>query len=57
MSQETDFAAFSDLSTALVADACLRLGVPYRLAPAGIRPLKPACGCRSGPPGPAPWQR
>jgi regulator of RNase E activity RraA len=41
MSQETDFAAFSDLSTALVADACLRLGVPYRLAPAGIRPLKP----------------
>ncbi len=31
--------AFADLSTPLVADACLRLGVPYRLAPPGIRPV------------------
>jgi 4-hydroxy-4-methyl-2-oxoglutarate aldolase len=31
--------AFSELSTALIADACLRLGVPLRLAPFGISPL------------------
>lgn len=31
---------FSDLSTPLVADACLRLKLPYRVAPAGIRSLK-----------------
>ena len=31
--------AFSELSTPLVADACLRLKVPGRLAPSGIRPL------------------
>ncbi len=31
--------AFSDLFTPLVADACVRLGLPLRLAPAGIRPL------------------
>lgn len=31
--------AFSELSTPLVADACLLLKVPLRLAPAGIRPL------------------
>lgn len=30
---------FSELSTPLVADACLRLKLPIRLAPAGIRPL------------------
>jgi 4-hydroxy-4-methyl-2-oxoglutarate aldolase len=30
---------FSELSTPLVADACLRLGLPLRLAPAGVRPL------------------
>ncbi len=30
---------FSELSTPLVADACLRLGVPLRMAPAGVRPL------------------
>jgi 4-hydroxy-4-methyl-2-oxoglutarate aldolase len=28
---------FQDLSTPLVADACLRLGVPVRVAPLGIR--------------------
>jgi 4-hydroxy-4-methyl-2-oxoglutarate aldolase len=31
--------AFSDLSTPLLADACLRLGIPLRIAPPGIRPL------------------
>ena len=31
-------AAFTDLSTPLVADACVRLGVPLRVAPAGIAP-------------------
>jgi 4-hydroxy-4-methyl-2-oxoglutarate aldolase len=30
---------FSELSTPLIADACLRLGIPLRLAPAGICPL------------------
>ena len=30
---------FSDLSTPLLADACLRLNIPLRIAPAGIRPL------------------
>ncbi len=33
---------FAGLSTPLVADACLRLGEPIRLAPAGIRSLVPA---------------
>ena len=32
-------AAFAELSTPLVADACLRCGVELRAAPAGIRPL------------------
>ena len=30
---------FSDFSTPLLADACLRLNLPLRLAPAGIKPL------------------
>jgi 4-hydroxy-4-methyl-2-oxoglutarate aldolase len=30
---------FSELSTPLIADACLRLKIPLRLAPSGIRPL------------------
>src|SRR5215475_6238816 len=30
---------FSELSTPLIADACLRLKLPLRLAPFGIRPL------------------
>ena len=34
--------AFQDLSTPLIADACLRLGVPLRLAAPGIRPVLPA---------------
>lgn len=31
--------AFSELSSPLICDACVRLGVPLRLAPYGIRPL------------------
>jgi 4-hydroxy-4-methyl-2-oxoglutarate aldolase len=31
--------SFSGLSTPLIADACLRLNIPLRLAPPGIRPL------------------
>ena len=30
---------FSELSTPLIADACLRLKIPLRLAPSGIRPV------------------
>ena len=30
---------FAELSTPLIADACLRLSVPLRIAPAGIHPL------------------
>jgi len=33
--------AFADLSTPLVADACVRLGVPLRAAPPGIRAVVP----------------
>ena len=36
------------LSTALICDACLRLGVPVRLAPSGIRPIDPTMSL-SGP--------
>ncbi|MBQ1075778.1 RraA family protein [Micromonospora sp. C31] len=32
---------FADLSTPLIADACVRLGVPLRAAPAGIRAVVP----------------
>jgi len=32
---------FADLSTPLVADACVRRGVPARVAPLGIRPVTP----------------
>jgi 4-hydroxy-4-methyl-2-oxoglutarate aldolase len=31
--------AFTTLSTPLLADACLRMKVPYKVAPAGIRPV------------------
>lgn len=34
--------AFSKLATPLIADACLRLNVPMRLAPAGIRAVSVA---------------
>jgi 4-hydroxy-4-methyl-2-oxoglutarate aldolase len=33
---------FAELSTPLVADACLKMGLPLWLAPTGIRPLIPA---------------
>lgn len=33
--------AFHELSTPLIADACLRLKVPFQLAPDGIRPVTP----------------
>ncbi|MEW6210999.1 MAG: RraA family protein [Acidobacteriota bacterium] len=33
--------SFSTLSTPIISDACLRLGVPMRIAPTGIRPLMP----------------
>ncbi len=33
--------AFANLSTALIADACVRLQVPLRIATAGIHPLVP----------------
>src|ERR687886_3110335 len=32
---------FADLSTPLVADACIRRGVPLRAAPPGIAPVVP----------------
>ncbi|MEW6230856.1 MAG: RraA family protein [Chloroflexota bacterium] len=35
------FGAFSEFSTPLIADACLRLAVLLRLAPPGIRPILP----------------
>lgn len=31
--------ALNDLSTPLIADACVRLDIPLRLAPQGVRPL------------------
>jgi 4-hydroxy-4-methyl-2-oxoglutarate aldolase len=34
-------AGFADLSTPLVADACIRCGVPLRAAPPGIAPVLP----------------
>jgi 4-hydroxy-4-methyl-2-oxoglutarate aldolase len=33
--------AFAELSTPLISDACLRLGIPLRMAPAGICSLLP----------------
>jgi 4-hydroxy-4-methyl-2-oxoglutarate aldolase len=39
MNNQTSISPFRDLSTPLVADACVRLGLPIRLAPGTIRPL------------------
>lgn len=39
MDARTRHTTFSDLTTAHVADACLRLAVPVRSAPAAVRPL------------------
>ncbi|WP_432824220.1 RraA family protein [Dactylosporangium sp. CA-092794] len=43
---------FADLTTPLVADACVRLDVPLRVAPAGVRPVVPGTGL-AGPVRPA----
>ncbi len=40
MNQNQLQSAFSQLSTPLIADACLRLDVPYRVAPTGICPVQ-----------------
>jgi regulator of RNase E activity RraA len=39
MNNQNLYEAFSRLSTPLLADACLRLKAPYRVAPTGIRPV------------------
>jgi len=39
MDARTLHTTFSDLTTPHVADACLRLAIPVRCAPAGVRPL------------------
>lgn len=39
MNNQEIYQAFSELSTPLIADACLRLKIPLRVAPAGIRPV------------------
>jgi len=36
-------AAFASLSTPLIADACVRLDIALRVAPAGIHPAFPGC--------------
>lgn len=41
MSNKTVNKGFQKLSTPLIADACLRLKVPYRVAPLGIMPVIP----------------
>jgi len=41
MSEVNIAEAFANLTTPLVADACLRVGVALRVAPAGIRALTP----------------
>jgi 4-hydroxy-4-methyl-2-oxoglutarate aldolase len=33
--------AFAELSTPLIADAALRLKIPLRISPPGIRPVAP----------------
>jgi 4-hydroxy-4-methyl-2-oxoglutarate aldolase len=37
------------VATAQIADACMRLSVPFRIAPAGIRPVAPVEGLICGP--------
>jgi len=39
MNNQHLYETFSELSTPLIADACLRLKLPLRFAPAGIHPL------------------
>lgn len=37
------------LATAHIVDACMRLKIPFRIAPAGIKPVVPVQGMLSGP--------
>jgi regulator of RNase E activity RraA len=39
MNNDTLAEMFASLTTPLIADACLKQGIPLRVAPAGIRPL------------------
>lgn len=39
MNNQQIYETFSELSTPLIADACLRLQIPLRIAPSGLRPL------------------
>lgn len=41
MTSEEIARAFASLTTPAVADACLRLGLPLRVAPQGLKPLVP----------------
>jgi 4-hydroxy-4-methyl-2-oxoglutarate aldolase len=41
METESLFHAFAELSTPLIADAALRLKIPLRISPLGIRPMTP----------------
>src|SRR5262245_5123071 len=41
MKTESLVCAFSQLSTPLIADAALRLKIPFRISPPGIRPVLP----------------
>ena len=41
MKAESLFDAFDKLSTALIADAALRLKVPFRISPPGVGPMTP----------------
>lgn len=40
MDNKTVSESFSLLSTPLIADACLRVGIPLRIAPPGIQPIR-----------------
>src|SRR6266576_725047 len=41
MTAESLSRAFAQLSTPLIADAALRLKIPFRISPPGIRPITP----------------
>ena len=41
MTAESLSRAFAQLSTPLIADAALRLKIPFRITPPGIRPITP----------------
>jgi regulator of RNase E activity RraA len=41
MTAELVSRAFAELSTPLIADAALRLAIPFRISPPGIRPITP----------------